>query len=169
MLRTTILRSFFFATALVGAHSAAQAQQEQKIYADGSLNSLGLGSAFSTSLWSSSYVGFNLNKQNYWTSDWKAFTDGANNGAAALVGGINGSLMFLTLPTSNPSSPQVVSDAGLRPLVRMTLQPNGQLQIGEKRATGIHQDAKLSVYGKITANSLYILADGALLKATLEP
>ena len=148
------------AAVVAGATSAAHAQQEQKIYADGSLNSLGLGSAFSYNLWSNSYVGFNLNKTNYWTSDWKSYSDGGNNGGAAVVGGIGGSLMFLTLPTANAAAGgQTITDTSMPGLVRMTLQPSGQLQIGPKRSVGTHLDAKLSVYGKITATSLYILAD----------
>ncbi|MCB2378026.1 hypothetical protein LGH70_10565, partial [Hymenobacter sp. BT635] len=63
MLRKPLLRFLFAATAIMGATSAAQAQQEQQTYANGSLNSLGIGSAYSTNLWSSSYVGFNLSKQ----------------------------------------------------------------------------------------------------------
>ncbi|MCB2380519.1 hypothetical protein LGH70_23195, partial [Hymenobacter sp. BT635] len=59
----SLLRTLFVAAAVVGATSAAQAQQEHKTYADGSLSSLGIGSAYSTNLWSSSYVGFNLSKQ----------------------------------------------------------------------------------------------------------
>ncbi|UOQ54093.1 hypothetical protein [Hymenobacter cellulosivorans] len=156
-----LLRPLFIAAALVGATSAAQAQQEHKIYADNSLNSLGIGSSFSYNLWSTSYVGFNLNKQNYWTSDWKTFSDGGNNGASAVVGGIGGSLMFLTLPTSNAvAGGQTISDVNMPNLVRMTLHPDGRLQIGNKRSIGVHQDAKLSVHGKVTATSLYILADG---------
>ncbi|TGE22144.1 hypothetical protein E5K00_18005 [Hymenobacter aquaticus] len=160
MLRKQLLRSFLVAAALVGASSAAHAQQEQKTYADGSLNSLGIGSAFSYNLWSSSYIGFNLSKQNYWTSDWKSFSDGGNNGGSAVVGGITGSMMFLTLPTANASGgAQTITDVNMPNLVRMTLHPDGRLQIGNKRSAGTHLDAKLSVYGKVTATSLYILAD----------
>ncbi|MCB2380575.1 hypothetical protein LGH70_23490, partial [Hymenobacter sp. BT635] len=122
--------------------------------------SLGIGSAYSTNLWSSSYVGFNLSKQNYWTSTWKTYSDGGNNGAAAIVGGIGGSLMFLTLPTANAGAGgQTISDANMPGLIRMSLSPDGRLQIGNKLSTGVHADAKLSVYGKVTATSLYILAD----------
>ncbi|MFD2785323.1 hypothetical protein [Hymenobacter rubripertinctus] len=161
MLRKQLLRSFLVAAALGGATSAAQAQgQEQKTYANNSLSSLGIGSAYSTSLWSSSYIGFNLNKQNYWNSDWKSFSDGSNNGASAMVGGINGSLMFLTLPTANGSAGgQTITDVNMPSLIRMTLHADGRLQIGNKRSVGMHSDAKLSVYGKVTASSLYILAD----------
>lgn len=45
--------------------------------------------------------------------------------------------------------------------VRMVLTPTGQLRLGEKAAIGVHADYKLSVYGKITATSLYVLADNA--------
>ena len=42
---------------------------------------------------------------------------------------------------------------------RMVMQQNGQIKIGSKVSTGVNSDYKLAMYGKITANSLYILAD----------
>lgn len=120
------------------------------------------GAAFSTNLWSSSYIGFNLKKNGPWTSTWATYSDGANNGAAGIIGGINGSLLFMTAPTFNGSSGgQTFQDADMPAKVRMSLNGTGQLRIGTKAAIGVHSDYRLSVYGKLTAVSLYVLADNA--------
>ena len=44
----------------------------------------------------------------------------------------------------------------------MEIAPNGSVRIGEKAAIGAHSDYKLSVYGKLTAGSLYVLADNSI-------
>ena len=138
---------------------AQQGSQDVQTYNQGYLNMLSLGGAHSTNLWSSSYIGFNLRKTGYWTSDWATATDGGNNGASAVVGGIAGSLMFLTFPTKNPASGQTFSDASMPSFINMVLNHKGQLKIGQKEATGIHADYRLSVDGKLTARSIYVLAD----------
>ncbi len=133
---------------------------------DNTLSMASWGAAFSTNLWSSSYIGFNLKKAGIWGGPWATFSDGSNNGAAAIIGGIGGTLQFLTAPTSQPGTGpnptgQTFQDATMPGRVRMILNQNGQLRIGPKESLGIHADYRLSVYGKLTATSLYILADNA--------
>ncbi|TGE20768.1 hypothetical protein E5K00_22575 [Hymenobacter aquaticus] len=154
-----LLRPLLVAATVAGVTSAAQAQ-ELKTYAPNSHMSLTLGSAFSTNLWSTSYIGFNLNKSGLWNSDWRTDSDGTSNGAGGIVGLNNGTLAFLAVPDNNPAGGgRILSDVSMPSFIKMRLHPSGMLQLGDKTAQGMHQDAKLSVYGKITANSLYILAD----------
>lgn len=139
-------------------------QQTIQIQNDNNLNMGSWGAAYSTSLWSSSYIGFNLKKTGTWGGPWATASDCGNNGAAAVIGGIEGSLKFLTAPSSAPcvngvATGQVFQDIDMLAKVRMELNRYGQLRIGPKKAIGVHDDYKLSVYGKVTATSLYILAD----------
>lgn len=160
-----LLTAFLVVT--VAAESFGQQvfnQQTIQIQNDNTLNMASWGAAFSTNLWSSSYIGFNLRKNGIWGGPWVGFSDGANNGAAAIVGGIGGSLQFLTMPTFQPfvsgvAAGQTFQDAAMPAKVRMVLNENGQLRIGPKSSIGVHADYKLSVYGKLTANSIYVLAD----------
>jgi hypothetical protein len=136
---------------------AQQGSQDGQTYNQGYLNMLSLGAAHSSNLWSSSYIGFNLRKTGYWTSDWVGATDGGNNGASAVIGGISGNLMFLNFPTNNPASGQTFSDASMPSFINMVLNNKGQLKIGKKEATGVHADYRLSVDGKLTARKRYQL------------
>lgn len=142
-------------------------QQTIQIQNDNTLNMASWGAAFSyNNLWSTSYVGFNLKKTGIWGGPWATSSDGGNNGAAAVIGGIEGSLKFLTAPSSVPAvngvaTGQEFQDTDMPAKVRMELNQFGQLRIGPKKAIGSHNDYRLSVYGKLTATSLYILADNA--------
>ena len=133
---------------------------------DNSLSMTSWGAAYSDNLWSRSFIGFNLKKTGLWNTPWATGSDGGNNGAAAVIGGIEGSLKFLTAPTFQPSvngvaTGQTFQDVDMPAKVRMELNRTGQLRIGPKLAIGVHNDYRLSVYGKITATSLYVLADNA--------
>lgn len=161
MKRFYILQLLLIVLLIAGKSTNSLGQQNVQVQNDNSLNMSSLGSAWSTNLWSNSYIGFNLKRTGPWNSSWATFSDGANNGAGGIIGGINGSLLFLTAPTSGASSGQTFQDADMPAMVRMSLNGTGQLRIGAKAAIGIHSDYKLSVYGKLTAVSLYVLADNA--------
>ncbi len=153
---------FLAAVMLVLVSHLSQAQQTVQVLNDNTLNLSSWGSAYSYNLWSSSYIGFNLKSTGPWGSPWSTSTDGGNNGASAIIGGIGGTLQFLTTPTLNASAGgQTFQDRDMPSKVRMVLNEKGQLRVGEKSSIGTHVDYKLSVYGKLTATSIYVLADNS--------
>ena len=145
------------------AKSFGQGQANQ-VQNDNTLQMTSWGSGFSNNFWSRSFIGFNLKKTGPWNSPWATISDGASNGAAAITNNVLGGLMFVTIPSFQPGTGlnptgQTIQDVDMATRVRMVLNENGQLRIGPKSSVGIHADYRLSVYGKITASSLYILAD----------
>jgi uncharacterized protein Usg len=156
------LHALFIGLIIAATATNSFGQQTIQVQNDNSLSMGSWGAAYSTNLWSSSYIGFNLKKTGIWGGPWATFSDGANNGAAGIIGGIGGSLQFLTAPTfQGASGGQTFQDADMPAKVRMSLNGTGQLRIGTKEAIGVHSDYRLSVYGKLTAVSLYVLADNA--------
>lgn len=123
---------------------------------------LGLGALYSKNYWGHTFVGFNVQRfHDFWNPSWHLATDGANNGGAMLIGAINGDLQFVSVPSQSFSGapPQDIADQDIPGYTHMVLRKDGQLQVGLKQATGNHKNYTLSVYGKITARSLYVLAD----------
>ncbi|UOQ70958.1 hypothetical protein [Hymenobacter cellulosilyticus] len=114
--------------------------------------SLGNGANYGANLWWSSYIGFNLRHEG---TTWKTNGDGGSNGGSGVVGGINGSLLFVTVSGSTGGAAQTVQDADMLSRVRMQITYNGNVQIGTTLPT-THPDAKLSVDGKVVAKSVYV-------------
>lgn len=129
--------------------------QSYQVFAPTSLQtmSLGDGANYGVGLWWSSYIGFNLKHSN---GTWLTNGDGGSNGGSGVVGGINGSLQFMTVPGSAGGQPQTVQDANMYSHVKMLLTPDGNLHIGPTAPTGTHSDAKLSVDGKVVSKSVYV-------------
>lgn len=73
-------------------------------------------------------IGFNLVRRP--GGIWQARDDGANNGGAAIYGGIYHGLSFVTVPSSGNPVTQVFTDAEIQSMVRMRIKANGNVGIG---------------------------------------
>lgn len=156
----TLLSGAISAIAFLLSQSASA--QSQALYTDGTANgySMSIGSTYRFNLnYVHSYLGFNVKPLN--TGNWQVGTDGASNGGAMVLGSFRGDLRFITVPGVSGGAIQNLTGTQLSALSRMEISREGNVRIGEKAAIGIHSDCKLSVYGKLTAVSLYVLADNS--------
>jgi hypothetical protein len=117
-----------------------------------------MGSAHGSALnWGNSYIGFNASRQN--ESTWTTKSDGTANGASVIYGDMFGDLFFCTAYTTGAGN-QTITDQNMYNNRRLTIKQTGEVRIGINNPQGIHANAKLSVDGKIVAQSLYITAPG---------
>lgn len=133
---------------------------------NGNIN-LALGSAYGAALdYGTSFLGFNLERSNAASGTWTKKTDGANNGGALIWGGVQGSIFFSPIPNTNGGSTDDanVSDATVNGNKTMEILWNnnlsnpfkGQVIIGKEYTGSTHSDFRLSVSGKIVAQSVYL-------------
>ncbi|GAB3730758.1 hypothetical protein GCM10027594_12800 [Hymenobacter agri] len=144
---------------LLGSYSKSVAQTGAAYNATYSGYSAGIGVTDNYDAgWTHSYVGFNAKRNG---GSWILGTDGANNGASLLLGGITGELRFFTFPVANPSSAQTITDAQIAATVpRMAISNTGQVRIGLTIPSASHPDYQLSVDGKLVAKSAYVTSTG---------
>jgi hypothetical protein len=133
----------------------------------GNIN-LAIGSAYGQSLlWGTSYVGFNLERTGSGT--WTKKSDGANNGAGLIWGGVQGDIYFSPIPNSNGGTgdDQNVLDNTIAKNKTLMVRWNsalpgtstfkGQVIIGkETQGWGPHTDFRLSVDGKLVAQEIIV-------------
>lgn len=75
------------------------------------------------------YLGFNLSRNNHSNGLWQFQSDGSNNGGAVIYSTIFGDLLF-SVKTSSGSSSGTVSDFDIKNNIRMRLNRDGKLIIG---------------------------------------
>jgi hypothetical protein len=144
---------------LIAALAAAPAAfaQTGATYTAGSSSSsygLSLGTYYSFNLgYSTTYLGMNLRPGG---NGWLMGTDMANNGGAMITTNVGGALTFITIPTTNPSGTQSLTDAQVINYARMQITPSGQVRIGVQAPSSQHNDYRLSVDGKLVAKSIYV-------------
>lgn len=102
-----------------------------------------------------SYVGFNVKPVGS-TGNWQLGTDSYRNGGSMLLGGVSGSLSFLTMPINNAANVQTLTDSQLNAYSRMQINPSGQVNIGVQVPVGSQSDYKLAIDGKLVAKSVYV-------------
>jgi hypothetical protein len=164
-MKNPILRAAILMAGLLPAASTAFAQNQTSVTYYGGVNS-SQDYLFSASIGSINYspgathsfVGLNV-RPGSTSNSWKIGTDGSNNGGAMLLGGLNGSLTFLTIPAFAPQASgngaQSFTDAQILAYQKMQISPSGQVMIGKTQPT-TQTDYKLAVEGKLVAQSMYV-------------
>lgn len=152
-MKNPILRAAILLTGLLPVASAASAQVGATYY--NSQYSASIGNVLNNGLsYSHSYLGLNMRPVTSGTG-WTLGTDGSHNGGAMVLGSVGGDLTFITAPSVNAGAAQTLSDDQVVDLRRMQILANGQIRIGKTVPTN-HPDYKLSVEGKVVAQSLYV-------------
>lgn len=113
-----------------------------------------IGSAAGANLgWGTSYIGFNVSRQN--GSTWQTDDDTQHNGGSVIYGDIFGSILFSTIPSdAAPASggQTNIPDATIKNNTRLFIHRDGNVGIGTTAVLG----AKLSVEGSIRARKIQV-------------
>lgn len=101
--------------------------QSQGLRAGAGISKLGMGTAYGSGLnWGTAYIGFNATRSG---TTWTFDTDGGNNGGAVIWSSVGGAIQFASI-ANNGSATQTKSDAEVFSSVKMVIQNDGKVSVG---------------------------------------